>query len=86
MSHSKDKGKTDSSPSGRLGGVFHTSVLLHESINALNIQPEGVYVDATFGGGGHSKEILKALGKKGRLIAFDQDEDAKRNSIDDKRY
>src|SRR3954463_15424510 len=64
---------------------YHTSVLLHESIEALNIQPDGVYVDATFGGGGHSKEILKHLGKKGRLIAFDQDEDALKNAPDDKR-
>ena len=65
---------------------YHTSVLLHESIDGLNIQPDGVYVDATFGGGGHSKEILKRLGKKGKLIAFDQDEDAQRNAIDDKRF
>jgi 16S rRNA (cytosine1402-N4)-methyltransferase len=64
---------------------YHTSVLLHESIEALNIQPDGVYVDATFGGGGHSKEILKALGKNGKLIAFDQDEDALKNAPDDKR-
>lgn len=65
---------------------YHTSVLLHESIDGLNIQSDGVYVDATFGGGGHSKEILKRLSKKGKLIAFDQDEDAQRNAIDDKRF
>jgi len=63
---------------------FHQTVLLNESIEALNIQPDGIYVDATFGGGGHSKEILKRL-KTGRLIAFDQDEDALKNEINDDR-
>lgn len=58
---------------------YHQSVLLHECIEALNIKPNGVYLDATFGGGGHSKEILKHLGPKGVLMVFDQDEDAKRN-------
>lgn len=58
---------------------YHQSVLLHECIEALNIKPNGVYLDATFGGGGHSKEILKHLGPKGILMVFDQDEDAKRN-------
>jgi 16S rRNA (cytosine1402-N4)-methyltransferase len=65
---------------------YHTSVLLHESIEALHIQQDGVYVDATFGGGGHSKEILKALNEKGKLIAFDQDEDAWKNAPEDKRF
>lgn len=65
--------------------VYHTSVLLHECIEGLNIQPDGVYVDATFGGGGHSKEILKALGAKGKLFAFDQDEDALKNAPEDER-
>lgn len=64
---------------------YHRSVLLHESTDALNIHPEGVYVDATFGGGGHSAVILNRLGKNGRLIAFDQDEDAQRNMPDDTR-
>ncbi len=64
---------------------YHTSVLLHESIEALNVKPDGVYVDATFGGGGHSREILKRLGKRGKLIAFDQDEDALKNAPEDKR-
>ncbi|MBL0310813.1 MAG: 16S rRNA (cytosine(1402)-N(4))-methyltransferase RsmH [Bacteroidetes bacterium] len=64
---------------------YHTSVLLHECIEGLNIQPDGVYVDATFGGGGHSSEILKKLGKNGRLFAFDQDEDALKNTSADKR-
>lgn len=64
--------------------IFHRSVLLHESIEALNIRPGGIYVDATYGGGGHSGEILKKL-KEGRLYAFDQDEDAVRNKIEDER-
>jgi len=59
--------------------TYHTSVLLHECIEQLNIVPDGIYLDATFGGGGHSKEILKHLGPKGKLIVFDQDEDAQRN-------
>lgn len=64
---------------------YHIPVLLKESIDGLNIQPDGVYVDCTFGGGGHSREILKRLGKNGKLIAFDQDEDAKRNLPADER-
>ncbi len=63
---------------------FHQSVLLEESIHGLDIKPDGIYVDATYGGGGHAKEILKQL-KTGRLIAFDQDEEAIKNKIDDKR-
>ena len=59
---------------------YHESVLLHESIENLRVSPGGIYVDATFGGGGHSRLILKKLGSKGRLFAFDQDEDAKRNT------
>ena len=65
---------------------YHEPVLLQESVDALVIDAEGLYVDATFGGGGHSKEILKRLGKKGKLIAFDQDEDAIKNKIDDRRF
>jgi 16S rRNA (cytosine1402-N4)-methyltransferase len=65
---------------------YHTPVMLQECIDALAIRPEGVYVDVTFGGGGHSAEVLKKLGKKGQLLAFDQDEDAKRNVPDDKRF
>jgi 16S rRNA (cytosine1402-N4)-methyltransferase len=64
---------------------YHQSVLLHECIESLNIIPDGTYLDATFGGGGHSKEILKHLGPKGTLIVFDQDEDARRNLPNDKR-
>ena len=64
---------------------YHESVLLHECIEHLNIHPDGIYVDATFGGGGHSRAILDKLSSKGRLIAFDQDKDAMRNVPDDKR-
>ncbi len=65
---------------------YHRPVLLHETVDGLHIQPEGVYVDVTFGGGGHSKEILKRLGPGGKLIAFDQDIDALENAIDDPRF
>lgn len=65
---------------------YHNPVLLHETVEGLNIQPNGVYVDVTFGGGGHSKEILKQLGEHGKLIAFDQDKDALENAIDDPRF
>src|SRR5659263_182417 len=65
--------------------AYHIPVLLKESIEGLNINPKGIYVDVTFGGGGHSTEILKALGK-GKLYAFDQDEDSLRNLPDDKRF
>ena len=63
---------------------YHLPVLLEKSVDGLNIKPDGVYVDATFGGGGHSKEILKRL-ENGKLIAFDQDEDAEANIPDDQR-
>ena len=65
---------------------YHNPVLLKESVDGLNIHPDGVYVDVTFGGGGHSKEILKRLGNKGKLFAFDQDSDALKNIIDDERF
>ena len=65
---------------------YHMPVMLHECIAALMIKPGGTYVDVTFGGGGHSKEILKHLGESGRLCAFDQDPDALRNAIDDERF
>lgn len=65
--------------------MYHNPVLLQESILGLAIKPNGVYVDVTFGGGGHSREILKQLGEEGRLIAFDQDKDALKNCIDDPR-
>ena len=63
---------------------YHVPALLEESVRGLNIRPDGIYVDVTFGGGGHSMEIIKRL-KKGKLIAFDQDEDAMRNVPKDKR-
>ena len=65
---------------------YHNPVLLKESVDALNIQPDGVYVDVTFGGGGHSREILSRLGENGKLFAFDQDDDALKNVIDDDRF
>jgi 16S rRNA (cytosine1402-N4)-methyltransferase len=65
---------------------YHNPVLLKETVEGLNIKPDGVYVDVTFGGGGHSKEILKHLGPKGKLFAFDQDKDALLNAIDDDRF
>ncbi|MES2702943.1 MAG: 16S rRNA (cytosine(1402)-N(4))-methyltransferase RsmH [Bacteroidota bacterium] len=64
---------------------YHTTVLLHEAVDGLDIKPDGVYVDATFGGGGHSRLILEKLGPKGKLIAFDQDADAWKNKPDDAR-
>ncbi len=64
---------------------YHTPVLLKESVSGLNIKPDGVYVDVTYGGGGHAAEILKCLNKNGRLYAFDQDEEAISNKIDDDR-
>ena len=65
---------------------YHNPVLLQESIEALSIKKEGVYVDVTYGGGGHSKEILKRLGENGKLFGFDQDPDAQANVLDDKRF
>lgn len=66
--------------------VYHTPALLSESVVGLNIHPEGVYVDVTFGGGGHSREILRQLGNNGKLVSFDQDEDAIKNAISDPRF
>jgi len=65
---------------------YHNPVLLHESIDALSIKEDGVYVDVTYGGGGHSKEILRRLGKNGRLFGFDQDPDAQNNILEDDRF
>ena len=65
---------------------YHKPVLLHETVDGLNIKEDGVYVDVTFGGGGHSKEILNRLGSKGKLFGFDQDEDAKQNALEDERF
>lgn len=66
--------------------AYHIPALLNETIEGLDIKPDGIYIDVTFGGGGHSREILKHLGENGRLLGFDQDTDAIKNSIDDKRF
>lgn len=66
--------------------TYHVPVLLQESVDGLGILPDGIYVDVTFGGGGHSKEILSRLGKKGHLYSFDQDADAEKNIVDDDRF
>lgn len=66
--------------------TYHVPVLLQESIDGLNIKPDGIYVDVTFGGGGHSREILNRLGENGHLYSFDQDEDAEKNILDDDRF
>ena len=65
---------------------YHSPVLLNEAVGGLDIKNDGVYVDVTFGGGGHSKEILQRIGPKGKLIAFDQDKDALLNTVDDSRF
>lgn len=65
---------------------YHNPVLLQETVEGLAIRPDGVYVDVTFGGGGHSREILRRLGPEGKLFAFDQDEDAWANALDDARF
>ncbi|GAK93711.1 rRNA small subunit methyltransferase H [Nonlabens ulvanivorans] len=65
---------------------YHSPVLLEESIDGLAINPSGVYIDVTYGGGGHSREILSRLGENGKLFAFDQDLDALENVIDDPRF
>ena len=65
---------------------YHVPVMLAESLQGLAIRPDGVYVDVTFGGGGHSRAIIDRLGPEGRLLAFDQDEDARANAIDDPRF
>ena len=69
-----------------MNNPYHTSVLLQACIDNLNIKPNGVYVDLTFGGGGHSNLILKSLDAHGKLFAFDQDEDAQKNILNDKRF
>lgn len=66
--------------------IYHVPVLLDESINSMNLKPGGTYVDVTFGGGGHSKEILRRMDKDSRLFSFDQDEDAERNIVNDSRF
>ena len=79
----KEKSKTSSTEHTQ--DAYHVPVLLHEAVEGLQIKPNGIYVDCTFGGGGHSKEILSYLNKEGRLVAFDQDPDAERNLPSDER-
>jgi 16S rRNA (cytosine1402-N4)-methyltransferase len=79
MKNDQSKSQNSDSP------IYHVPVLLHEVLDGLNIRQSGVYVDCTFGGGGHSKEILKKLDEYGKLVAFDQDEEAKQNLPDDPR-
>ncbi|MBO7346697.1 MAG: 16S rRNA (cytosine(1402)-N(4))-methyltransferase RsmH [Bacteroidales bacterium] len=69
-----------------VSSTYHNAVMLSESIDGLNVKQDGVYVDVTFGGGGHSREIMRRLGSNGRLYAFDQDEDSKANAIADERF
>ena len=69
-----------------MSNTYHTPVMLAECIEALNIKPSGTYIDVTFGGGGHSREIMKHLGEDGQLLAFDQDADAQQNIIADDRF
>jgi 16S rRNA (cytosine1402-N4)-methyltransferase len=66
--------------------TYHVPVMLKDSVDGMDIHPGGTYIDVTFGGGGHSREILSRLGAKGKLLGFDQDEDAEQNSINDKRF
>jgi 16S rRNA (cytosine1402-N4)-methyltransferase len=66
--------------------AYHNAVLLNETVEGLNIKPDGIYVDVTFGGGGHSRAILSQLGAEGRLYAFDQEKDALVNAIEDDRF
>ena len=66
--------------------TYHIPVLLKESVDGLDIKPSGIYVDVTFGGGGHSREILSRIGENGHLYSFDQDEDAEKNILNDSRF
>ncbi|WP_461451004.1 16S rRNA (cytosine(1402)-N(4))-methyltransferase RsmH [Mucilaginibacter sp.] len=69
-----------------MSDIYHVPVMLKQCIEGLNIKPDGTYIDVTFGGGGHSREIMKHLGEDGRLLAFDQDADAQQNIIADDRF
>ncbi len=75
----------DNQATGHRSFSYHVPVLLYETLDALQVKPNGVYVDCTFGGGGHSKAILERLNGNGKLIAFDQDEDAAKNLPEDER-
>ncbi len=89
MKNQKSKKKPEATtldqPINQLTNSYHIPVLLNEVIGGLNIQPDGIYVDCTFGGGGHAKTILQKLSAKGKLVAFDQDDDARKNLPDDER-
>jgi 16S rRNA (cytosine1402-N4)-methyltransferase len=89
MKNQKDKRKSDTEapdkPINELTNTYHIPVLLNEVIESLHINPDGIYVDCTFGGGGHSKAILSTLSAKGKLVALDQDDDARKNLPDDER-
>ena len=89
MKNQKTKEKPETiepdQPINQLTNTYHVPVLLNEVIDGLSIQPDGIYVDCTFGGGGHSKAILAKLSNKGKLVAFDQDDDARKNLPDDQR-
>ncbi|MBS1626331.1 MAG: 16S rRNA (cytosine(1402)-N(4))-methyltransferase RsmH [Bacteroidetes bacterium] len=87
MNERKVKKETNSTFNTQYSSLnYHIPVLFNESIDALNIKPNGIYVDCTFGGGGHSKGILQKLGLNGKLFAFDQDADAQRNVLNDERF
>ena len=75
----------NSAPVNRHSSSYHVSVLFAETLDALQVQPDGIYVDCTFGGGGHTSGILERLGANGKLMAFDQDEDAAKNIPEDER-
>src|SRR6476620_4556346 len=78
----QEKGEAQQDPKD---AVYHVPVMLKPAVDALVLNPSGIYVDCTFGGGGHSREILSRIGPKGKLIAFDHDSDAWRNKPDDAR-
>jgi 16S rRNA (cytosine1402-N4)-methyltransferase len=82
----KKKDKSNSVSLSESEVAYHIPALLNETIDGLDIKPDGIYVDVTFGGGGHSREILSRLGKNGKLLGFDQDEDAVKNVLDDSRF
>ena len=85
MGKNKKKEERPARPTEPANTDYHLPVLLHEAIDSLNIDPGGIYVDCTFGGGGHSRAILNRLGPTGKLIAFDQDDDARKNLPEDER-
>src|SRR3954454_22253004 len=85
MNEKEKHSRSDISNQPAGDNVYHVPVLLNEAIEGLNIKQDGIYVDCTFGGGGHSKGILEKLGRNGKLVAFDQDENARKNLPPDDR-